>query len=92
MSERKRVNLSVDPYTYYRLQQLRDQYAYKSVCELVVAFAHILIDRLEDAELRRYDLPEDEGAFIDIMFDELSHTQRTPDGTVPVRRNFKDPK
>lgn len=87
MSNRKRVNISVDPQTYAKLQLLKAQYGYKNACELVVAFVHILIDRLEDADKRKYDLPEDDGAYIDGMFDDLGHVQRTPDGTVPVRHN-----
>ena len=89
MSDRKRVNISVDPKTYDRLQSFKKQYGYKNACELVVAFVHILIDRLEDAGNRKYDLPEDDGAYIDNMFKDLGHMQRTPDGTVPVRHNRK---
>lgn len=89
MSNRRRVNISVDPSTYERLQLLKEQYGYKNACELVVAFVHILIDRLEDADHRKYDLPEDDGAYIDNMFEDLGHVQRTPDGTVPVRHNRK---
>lgn len=92
MSNRKRVNISVDSYTHERLRQLKEKYGYKSVCQLVVAFAHILIDRLEEVGRRKYDLPEDDGAYIDNMFDELGHVQRTPDGTVPVRHNNREPK
>ena len=89
MSNRRRVNISVDPETYDKLQLLKKQHGYKNVCELVVAFVHILIDRLEDAGSRKYDLPEDDGAYIDNMFEDLGHVQRTPDGTVPVRHNNK---
>ena len=89
MSNRRRVNISVDPTTYEKLQLLKQQYGYKSTCDLVVAFVHILLDRLEDAGCRKYDLPEDDGAYIDTMFEDLGHVQRTPDGTVPVRHNTK---
>ena len=53
---------------------------------------HILIDRVERADKRRYDLPEDDGQYIDEMFDELAHHQPEPDGTVPVRHHYKQPK
>lgn len=79
--------MSVDAETYNRLMQLKRRHGYKSVCELGVAIMHILIDRMEDVEHRKYDLPEDEGTYIDNMFDELGHVERTPDGTVPVRHN-----
>lgn len=89
MSNRKRVNISVDLRTYEQLQLLKQQYGYKNACELVVAFVHILIDRLEQPGSRKYDIPEDDGAYIESMFDDLGHVQRTPDGTVPVRHNKK---
>lgn len=89
MSSRKRVNISVDPETYERLQQIKQEYGFTNACELVVAFAHILIDRVGVAEQRKYDLPDDQGRYIDRMFDDLGHVQRTPDGTVPVRKHNK---
>ena len=90
MSSRKRVNISVDIRTYNRLQTLKGQYGYKSACKLVVAFLHILIARLEDADSRKDDLPEDDRAYIDSMLEELGHVQHTPDGTVPVRHNRRN--
>ena len=88
MSSRKRVNISVDPQTYDKLQQLKQAHGFSNVCELVVAFVHILLDRMEVADQRRYDLPDD-GRYIDQMFDDLGHVEKTPDGTVPVRHHTK---
>ena len=89
MSNRKRINISVDPNTYDRLQQLKEEHGFGNACELIVAFVHILIDRLENANVRQYDLPEEDGEYIDNMFDDLGHTTRTPDGTIPVRHKNK---
>ncbi len=89
MSERKRINISVDPETYQKLQKLTKAYKFKNACELLVSFAHILLDRMERPGSRKYDIPEDDGAYIDAMFDDLAHTQRTPDGTVPVKHRAK---
>lgn len=89
MSSRKRVNISVDPQTYDKLQQLKQAHGFSNVCELVVAFVHILLDRMEVADQRRYDLPDDDGRYIDQMFDDLGHVEKTPDGTVPVRHHTK---
>lgn len=89
MSNRKRVNISLDPATYDKLQRVRQEHGFKNLCELVVAFAHILLDRMEVAGKRKYDLPEDDGRYIDAMFDDLSNVHRVPDGTVPVRHNNK---
>ena len=89
MSNRKRVNISVDPETYCKLQQLTQAYGFNNVCELVVALVHILLDRMTAAEDRRYDLPEDDGEYIDEMFTELANTERQPDGTVPARHHYR---
>lgn len=89
MSNRKRVNISVDPETYDKLQKLKAAYGFNNTCELVVAFVHILLDRMEVADQRKYDLPEDDGQYIDSMFEDLGHVQRVPDGTVPVRHHTK---
>lgn len=84
--KRNRVNISLDPDTYERLQQLKSAYGFNNACELVVAFVHILLDRLKPPSSRQYDLPEDEGDYISGMFDNLSHVQPTPDGNPPKRR------
>lgn len=89
MSNRKRVNISVNPETYCKLQQLKHVYGFSNVCELVVALVHILLDRMEAADKRKYDLPEDDGEYIDQMFDDLANTERQPDGTVPARHHTR---
>lgn len=89
MSNRRRVNISIDPQTYDRLQKLKTAHGFKNVCELVVACVNVLLDRMTESEARRYDLPEDDGQYIDEMFDDLSHSQRTPDGDVPVRHHHR---
>lgn len=89
MSDRKRVNISVDPDTYEKLQKIKSAYGFSNTCELVVAFVHILLDRMSVADERQYDLPDDDGRYLDSMFDDLTHVQRVPDGTVPVRHHTK---
>lgn len=89
MSNRKRINISVDPETYGKLQTLVKDYGYKNCCELLCAFAHILLDRMGRAEERKYDLPEDDGAYIDAMFDDLGHVEPVPDGNPPRVRHYK---
>jgi len=89
VSDRKRINISVDPVTYEKLQQIKRDHGFSNACELVVSFVNILIDRMEPATRRKYDLPDEDGGYIDQMFNDLGHIQRTPDGTVPVRRHTK---
>jgi hypothetical protein len=88
---RKRVNISVDPTTYDKLKGLVKKYGFSNACELIVAFAHILLDRMEKADQRRYDMPDPDGQYIDDMFNDLGQSMRTPDGTVPVRHNNPRP-
>lgn len=71
MSERKRVNISIDPQTYNKLQHLTNKYKFKNVCELLVSFTHILLDRIGGVDSRKYDIPDDDGEYIDSMFAEL---------------------
>lgn len=89
-SNRKRINISVDPNTYERLQKIRKAHGFRNACSLVLALVHILIDHVEEADNRVIDLPEDENDYIDTMFDELSYTERRPDGTIPVRHPKTD--
>lgn len=81
MSDRKRVNISIDPATYDKLQHLTNKYKFKNVCELLVSFTHILLDRMEGAGQRKYDMPDGDGAYIDAMFDSLGEADRKPDDT-----------
>ena len=81
MSNRKRINISVDPETYNKLQKLVKDYQFKNCCELMCSFVHILIDRMNRAVDRKYDLPDDDGAYIDAMFDDLGEADRKPDDT-----------
>lgn len=90
MGDRKRVNISIDAHTYEKLQNLKREYGFGNLCELVVALVHILLDRTEGICRKEYDLPDDDARYIDDMFNELGHVERQPDGTVPVRRHRKE--
>lgn len=86
---RKRVNISVDPITYEKLQQIKRNYGFRNPCELVSSFINILLDRMEPDNRRKYDLADEDGGYIDKMFHDLQRGQRTPEGIVPVRRHGK---
>ena len=83
------MNLSLSPEDYAKLQQATKEYKFKNLCELMVALAHIFIDRMEEAGRRKYDPPEDVGGYIDSMFKDLGNTHRLPDGTVPIRHKCR---
>lgn len=89
MSNRRRVNISVDPHTYDQLRKLSQQHGFRNVCEIVTAFVHILLDRMAPKEQQRFDLPDDDDKYITEMFDDLGHVYRTPCGEVPRRKHHK---
>lgn len=89
MSNRKRINITIDPETYERLHKIKRTHGFNSICGLVAALVHILLDRIEWADKRDLELPEDNGQYIDKMFYDFGQCERTPDGDVPVRRHAK---
>lgn len=86
---RKRVNISLDPLTYDRLQDVTRTHGFKTACELVAAMVHVLLDRLEPKDVQRYDLPDDDDEYLRTMFDDLAHSQPQPTGDVPKRIHHK---
>lgn len=88
MSNRKRINISIDPVSYEKLLALQKAHQFKNVCQMMVALVHILLDRMDEVK-HKYDIPEDDEEYIDSMFDELGHVYRQPDGSVPVRHHRK---
>lgn len=87
--KKRRLNLTMSSYTHERLEAMRKQYGFSSGCEMVTAFVNLLLDRLESPELRRFDLPEDEGRYLDDMFGEMANVIRQPEGDVPVRSKHR---
>ena len=87
--KKRRLNLTMSTYTHERLEAMRKQYGFSSGCEMVTAFINLLLDRLEKPEFRTYDLPEDEGEYIDDMFSEMANSVSQPEGTVPVRSKHR---
>lgn len=84
---RRRVNLSLNPDEFSRLQAIGKSYGLASVCELVTALIHIFLDRMSHTDKRKIDLPEDDAEYIDSMFEGLSYHEKQPDSSeVPKRR------
>lgn len=80
MKERKRIYLSVDTMTYEKLSSFAKRNNYKNECEVVASMVHVMLDRLENAEDRQYDIPDADGEYIDNMFDDMSHVTKQADG------------
>lgn len=89
MSNRRRVNISIDQHTYDQLCVIKKLHNFRNVCEVVTAMVHILVDRLEPKDKRKLDLPADDDIYIAEMFNDLGHVYRTPNGEVPKRKHRK---
>lgn len=91
MSNRKRVNISLDLLTYERLNLIKEKYGFRNVCGITVALLHILLNRL-DKKGEELNLPLDDATYIDSMFDDLGNYENNPDGAeypvVKTRKHF----
>lgn len=85
MAHRKRINISLDPASYERLQDIRRKYGFANLCELLAALIRLLVAH---ADGRLPDLQEDDRAYIGRMFEELCDTGRIS-GPAPVRRKAR---
>lgn len=91
MTNRKRINISVDETQYRRLQALQKQYGFKNVCELARAMLNILT-QYTDAAATRHRKPASVGDDILDMFNDLGDWEATPGNVQPPvrKRNTKD--
>lgn len=85
MTNRKRINVSVDEAQYRRLQALQKAYGFKNVCELARAMLNILTQYTDAAATRRRK-PVSVGDDILDMFNDLGDWETTPEN---VKRNGK---
>lgn len=77
---RKRVNISLDPASFRKLEEIGRRYGFRNTTQVVTALVRIYLDRITPEALRRFDLPEDEGDFLDEMFGELSAVEESRPG------------
>lgn len=89
--KRKRIYLSVDPSTYHKLESFAKRNNFKNECEVVTSMVHVMLDRIESADERRFDIPEADGEYIDAMFGEMSSStkQADGDGSVSITKRTK---
>ncbi len=88
MSDRKRINISVSPQTYAMLTDMQRQNGFSSLCEMIVAMVNVVASRMGKADVVD-DIPEDDSAYIDQMFNEFANTYKLPDGNPPKRHPRK---
>lgn len=89
MSNRKRINISVDEDLYNWLQSLKDKYGFKNVCELNVSLLRVTRTYLDEAEQRSRQAAAsatDHDEIIE-MFNDLGDWEETPTGVVPMKKH-----
>lgn len=80
MGQKKRVRVSIDGWTYERLAHQVERHRFSSVRELLSSLLNVVLDRLEGG--KTFDLPDEEGNYIDSMFAELTQVDGQPEETI----------
>jgi hypothetical protein len=80
MGQKKRVSVSIDGWTYERLAHQVERHRFSSVRELLSSLLNVVLDRLEGG--KAFDLPDEEGSYIDSMFAELTQVDGQPEETI----------
>lgn len=89
MSDRKRINISVSPKEYAVLEQLKHKHGFNNLCEMIKATMSVLLNRESKDTDRTINIPNDDWAYINQMFNEFANTEITPDGNPPKRHPTK---
>ncbi|MCD8266476.1 MAG: hypothetical protein LUC33_04905 [Prevotellaceae bacterium] len=76
---RRRINLSVDPELYGRLDDMRRRDGFPSLPRMVTAFCRLCM-ALRESGPRAFDIPEDEADWLAAEFDRLSEAERERPG------------
>ena len=82
---KKRINISLDCETYNALLEIKKQYGFNSCPEVLVAFAHVFVRCVSDAEDRRRSIEINDQAYIEEMFNIFSNSTIQPSGIVPKK-------
>lgn len=90
MRKTRRLCVRVDEETHEKLSRIVEKFGFSSKSELLLSLLHLLLDRMSDADKRRFDLPYDDARYIDEMFDDLGNSMPTPNGEAPKRRNRRN--
>lgn len=88
MTERKRINISIDPLTYERLRRVCRRYGFRSACCMMAECARLLVALTDE----NHAPPEPDWQYIARMFGELSDAERRPYGRKSVRHNNRNEK
>ena len=89
MTNRKRVEISLDETQYRKLQALQKAWGFKNLSELTRALLNILTQYTDAAATRRQRAPVSVGDDILDMFNDLGDGEATPSNVQPPARRRK---
>lgn len=89
MTNRKRVEISLDETQYRKLQALQKAWGFKNLSELTRALLNILTQYTDAAATRRQRAPVSVGDDILDMFNDLGDWEATPSNVQPPARRRK---
>lgn len=85
-SNRKRINISLDPAAYERVRRMQRKYGFKNPCSIVAAFTRIFIERLESVKRKEITPEEDNAKYIKSMFEELANVDNITNDRRKIER------
>lgn len=89
MTNRKRVEISLDETQYRKLQALQKAWGFKNLSELTRALLNILTQYTDAAATRQQRAPVSVGDDILDMFNDLGDWEATPSNVQPPARRRK---
>lgn len=87
MSERKRINVSINPLHYDELQRICKDYKFANVCEICTALLSVFIQTVTRAEQNERKAKQTNEEMIQQMFAEFEQWEPTPDPSIMFKRH-----
>lgn len=91
MSERKRINVSINPLHYDELQRICKDYKFANVCEICTALLSVFIQSVTRAEKNGRKVEQTNEEIIRQMFAEFEQWEPTPDPSIMFKRHNRRP-
>ena len=88
MSNRKRINVSINPLHYQELERICKAYKFANVCEICTALLSVFIQTVNRAEQNGRQPVQTNEEMIQQMFAELEQWEPTPDPAIMYRRHI----
>ena len=87
MSNRKRINVSINPLHYQELQRICKDYKFANICEICTGLLSVFIQTVCRAEQEAPKKKKSNSEMIQEMFAELEQWEPTPDPAIMYKRH-----